>query len=261
MSNSLLSTQASELVLHTDNYTDFLYYQNDKTAPASLSAQSNKLTLDLLTVPIRYEYMPFKRTLKLMSSGAQVCSLDKLVTQERKKTFMFSLAMNLFLSRQLYQQAEITDLNTNAVELVQLFERQQQFKLLLTSQINYGEALEKQIAQIAKSQKIYRNSGEHAQGLVDMFILKRADYALFYPQQVKELNVDLNARTYEIKGIPAYVTGHLMCPKGKLSALLIQEVNEQLKHLYQTGELLTVHLEHIDSQNKKRVTRYFQQLH
>lgn len=255
-----VAARAETIVVHTDNQMDFQYFLGESKVAPSLTAYSNKIVLAALNISVVYEYMPFKRTQKLLESGSQLCALDKLATEERRKSYLFSYFMNVFISRQLYQQDYLPKLQEERIDLFELFKSSPRHKILLTSQINYGDSLEKQISKISKGQRVFREASEHEKGMVDMFASGRGEYALFYPQGLSELGVTLDARSYEVKYTTPYITGHLMCANDPKLYRVIERLNIVLQQFYQSGQLMNMHSEHIlEPENKIRLAKYFQE--
>ena len=247
------------IFVHTDDQADFRYLSDASNRPSSLSADINKALLNAQPITINYEYTPLKRSLKLMEKRANICILDKIKTPEREANYDFSNATNMFLSRRLYQQSSLPPLNQSPVNLPELFYAQPKHRILLTEQVNYGAVIEKQLLEIDIDQKVMRSASEHAMGLLDMFQNKRAEYALFYPQQLQELGIELTARTYDIDGQAPFIMGHIMCTKKQLTGQLLLAVNQSLKIWLENGVLLQRHLVFTQPKDKAKYVALFAQ--
>lgn len=248
------------IILHTDNWKDYLYYQSPNYQAPSLSAAANISTLRELNYTIRYEYMPLKRSLRFMKSGAEVCVVDKIKSAERVKSYSFSLPMNVYLSRRLYQQTFLPKLASEKINILDILRANPEHKILITSQISYGEGLDNLIAKIPKQQIVLRGSGEHSKGLLDMFSSRRAEYALLFPQALIDNNVTLAARTYQLASTPAYILGHLMCVKSPKTQDFIDQLNTIIRAQFKSTKLLHIHKDYIDSNSHLALSKYFKEI-
>lgn len=248
------------ILVHTDNWNDYLYYQSPNYKAPSLSAAANISTLKQVSFKIQYEYMPLKRSLRFINSGAKLCVVDKIKSAERIKSYSFSLPMNVYLSRRLYQQTFLPKLTSDKVDLLDTLRANPEHKILITSQISYGDSLDSLIAKLPKQQVVLRGSGEHSKGLLDMFSNKRAEYALFFPQALIDNNVSVEARTYQVASTPAYILGHLMCAKSPKTKNFINELNKVIKAQFKSAKLLNIHKEYIDPNSHQALSSYFQEI-
>lgn len=249
-----------KIIVHTDNWNDYLYYQSPNYKAPSLSAAANISTLREVNFKIQYEYMPLKRSLRFMSSGAELCVVDKIKSAERIKSYSFSFPMNVYLSRRLYQQAFLPKLTSDKVNILDILRTHPEHRVLITSQISYGEDLDNLISKIPKQQVVLRSSGEHSKGLLDMFSNRRAEYALLFPQALIDNNIKLAARTYQIENAPAYILGHLMCTKGPNTNTFINELNNNIRAQFKSNKLLNIHKNYVDSNSHHALSKYFKEI-
>lgn len=258
--NYAIANNKETYLIHTDNWSDYLYYQSPERSAPSLSAAANSSILHELGLNIKYEYMPMKRSLKFMNSGNELCILDKIKSAERIQSFSFSLPMNLFLSRRLYQHNSLPKLSSQTINLLNLLKAQPAHKILITSQISYGENLDRIISQIPKQQVVLRSSGEHGKGLIDMFNNHRAEYALFYPQTLTDNDANLPANSYQINGTSPYILGHLMCVKSKKMNQFIKVLNNKIREQLSSTKLLKIHKQYVEPNSHEALSKYFKQL-
>jgi len=257
--SSCLRSDPEKIFIHTDNSPDFDVYRGFHKGTVSLSAASNLIALNVLE-NIEFEYMPLKRSMAFMRRGMPICVLDKIKTDERLGRYLFSLPVNVYFSRRLYQQRGLPELNQATVDIVKLLRTYSEKKILLTSQISYGELLDKQITLIPDKQKVMRTSSAHASGLIEMFVRGRAEYALFYPQELHELGTPNLGRSYAIDGIEPYVIGYIMCNKTQRMVDVVENINRNLRELFRSGEMLELHLARVGNMEVDIFKQYYLQV-
>lgn len=252
------SGQAESVYVHTDNSTDLNDLVNRNSR--SIISTTNLIALASLETIVQFEYMKLSRTLSFMLQGVPTCAINKIKTTERKDKFLFSLPVNLFLNKRLYQHQALPKLANDTINLMNLFRRSNSGKLLISSQISYGETLDNQIKSIHNNNKLVRKGGAHDDGIIQMFIKKRAEYTLLYPQQIYELGIELPARSYSIEGIEPYIVGHIMCNKVPESYALIKKLNENLHAAWTSKSMFEAHIKHIPPQDRQAYKEYHQQI-
>jgi len=208
--------------------------------------------------------MTTKRSLQMMDNSKNICVVNKIKTTTRLNKYIFSRPINLFLGRRLYQHrsfAVLPDHETigSGVFLPELFPENPTAKVIISGQISYGDALDKQISALSEDNKIIRQSSEHDTGVISMFARGRAEFALLYPHQVYDSSLTLNARSYAIAAIPPYVVGQLMCTKNIITERFIKRINAHLSSQNSLDKLLNIHFSHINPNDKEVVEYYFRQ--
>lgn len=251
--------------VHTDNLQNFNSFKNGNIEQdISSITNGNALKVDGFT--IQYEYMTVKRSFRFMDEGKDVCVINKIKTQDRLKKYTFSYPINIYLNRRLYQKLAATPLKDNlgntlkTVSFPEVFNQRPNSKVLLTNQISYGELINQQLALIDQKNKMIRNGGEHDKGMFDMFFKGRAEFGLFFPQQVYNLSAMEQARSYELSAIKPYELGHLMCSGTALTQEFLTKVNQQINHIVRSGELLNHHLKFVLPSEHSAFKQHFQQV-
>lgn len=252
---------SANIYIHTDNLVDLAALQSNKGFN-NFSVSTNLYALKKEYKNVHFEYMTFKRSLQFMDEGKNICIVNKIKTKERLEKYIFSRPVNLFIGRRLYQHNSyppLADRHTPnfKVNLNRLFNKRPNTQLLISSQISYGDILDEQIAALPEKNKITRESSEHDTGILDMFSLGRAEFALLYPQQVFTFKSNLAAKSYELESITPYVLGHLMCTNTPESIEFIDRVNERLSSAESFNELLEIHLSYINPNDKHIFENYF----
>lgn len=244
------------IAFHTDNGQD--QYSFEHHLPLSLSSESNMAVLNTVLSQVKLDVVPLKRSLKFMDDNENVCVINKIKTEERVKKYLFSEPINLFFNRRLYQANGVTPLNGHAVDLEVLFEKYPNRRLLITTQMSYGDKLDKIIAKIPKRNLVTRNSGLQGSGVLEMFHQNRADYAIIHPQEIHTDDVmDKPMQSYEILGINPYIVGHLMCSDTPQSHLYIKKLNKRIAASVADGTLYEIHAKYVNSAQSAYFERYF----
>lgn len=255
-------SQANVISIHTDNLTDLHAFEAHNIKD-NLSVETNLFALKKQLANIKFEYMTTKRSLALMDETKNICVVNKVKNQARLEKFLFSQPVNLFLSRRLYQttdKAPLKDhlLKNDGVNLNDIFTHKKRAKLLISSQISYGDALDKQISLIPSNNKLIRHSAEQDSGVLGMFIKKRAEFALLYPHQIFDTSPKVEARSYAISSISPYILGHLMCTKNNVSKAFLKNIDAHLLTQSSLNELLNIHLKNVNPIDKQVVESLFQ---
>ncbi|GHE86520.1 hypothetical protein [Thalassotalea profundi] len=247
-----------KITIHTNNKAEFNAFKNNN-ATGNLSVSTNLYALKHVYSSIEFKYMTTQRTLHQIDEGQSICTVNRVKNKERLKKFLFSQPINLFLSQRLYQQIDSAPLKSsnNIINLSNIFNEKPNARILLAEQMSYGDAIDSEIKRIPEKNKMRRYSGEQEIGIANMFVKKRAEFAILYPQQVYNYITNVNARSYEIKGTPPYILGHLMCTNTPENNNFINKVNRQLNSNIE--ELLNLHLDFVNPSDKAMLTHYFHQ--
>lgn len=251
------------IYIHTENLAD-LYALNDKNMQHNLSVSTNLYVLKKQLANIRFDYMPGKRSLLQMSNNKNICVVNRIKTKARAGKYLFSKPVNIFLSRRLYQNVSYPALKpknsfNHNVLLSELFSERPNAKVIITAQISYGDKLDAQIAAIPQDNKVIRHGGEHEVGVMSMFAKGRAEFALLYPHQVYESDIEISGRSYTLASIPPYVLGHFMCTNNEVTKEFITSINKYLNSPDNINELLEIHLNYINPIDQHAIEQFFSQ--
>ena len=248
---------SAKVQLHSDNQFDVMSLQ--KLQPSSLSVETNLAILGLPSKELSIALVPLKRSLKFMDDGLPVCVLNRIKTAQRSKKYLFSHPVNIFINRRLYQLNDLSALSDEVVDLEVLFQEYPDRKLVISSQLSYGDELDTIIRRLPKDNLIVRNSGSQARGTIEMFIKKRAEYALFTPQEFVGEGYKMNTISYEIKNIEPYIVGHLMCSNTPETKHYIKQVNAKIEKLVKQERMYKIHLRHLSEGQGSYFDKYYKQ--
>ncbi|MBQ4835222.1 substrate-binding periplasmic protein [Pseudoalteromonas luteoviolacea] len=223
------------------------------TAPSNIAGATNKLLFDVLdNDSIEFALSSYNRALREMQSNTQaICTINRIKTAEREASFLFSLPVNFYVSRRLYQHASARKL-ANAVlnpngeirSLQSLFKVYSSKLIALSDNMSYGPFLDDQLKQVDSSNKVIRSGSEQYETIYRMFRLQRVDYLLGYPAEVFRhvKNDGASYRSYKIAGTPTFILGHVMCNKTSNSQALIKAINKAMRKIYKTQSFVAAHL-------------------
>ncbi|MDP2562793.1 hypothetical protein [Psychrobium sp. 1_MG-2023] len=248
----------ANILIHTDNTHD--YNSLIKLKPLGISAETQFHVLDLPKSNIQLELVPYKRTLKSLDTDTPTCVLSRLKTKQRKEKYLFSQPLNLFFSRRLYQSSTLMPLSNEPVDLINLFHQHPQRTMVISDQFSYGDALDRLIRQLPKKNLVNRDGTNHAPGLLEMFFQKRVDYALLNPNELYGHYLELNKQSYEIKGIPPFILGHIMCNNRPQTRSFIDNINIKIQQLIDSGVLYQLHIKHLPKSQHAIFQRYYQRV-
>jgi len=253
-----LHTAFAKVEIHTDNPFDI---ENLKAKKAEgFAVSTNLAALENEYSEVKFAMVPLKRTMKFIEQKQNVCVLNRIKTRERAELYLFSKPINLFFNRRLYQSADLDPLSTKAIDLIELFKQYPKRRIIISNQLSYGDELDAVIKQLPKKNIVVRNSGNQARGVLEMFYQKRAEYALIAPQELDGDDLEINSQSYELKGIPPYVVGHLMCANTPKTQALIKRVNKKITDLIQYQELYNIHLDYLSQAQHIYFKQYYQKV-
>lgn len=252
---------------HIDNPEDLSRYSQRDII--SIGIGTTLLVLDRLPAHFRYEfkYMNTRRSMVYMRQDHNICALNRLKTTQRLNEFLFSKGVNIYLSRRLYLNKEegplpapLFDAAGN-LDLQKLMGLEADRSIILTNNISYGDKLDAIIATLPDSRKLIRGGAGHDEGVLNIFLHRRANYYLGYPQQL--MGIDMLGQeliSYPIAGIPPYVVGHFMCTNNDTMRQVVNTLDQILLALYPTPPFLQAHTNYLETSAQENFNRYYNNL-
>lgn len=248
----------AKVFIHTDNEADLINLKENQ--PLSLSTETNLLVLDLSHEVAKLELAPLKRSLKFMDDGESVCVINKIKTKAREKKYLFSKPINLFFNRRLYQADHLKPLFLDGpIDLYELFTFFPNRKLVVSSQMSYGDELDKQISKLPAQNVIVRQSGLQGLGIIEMLSQQRVDYAIINPQEINDLPFEFDATSYEIAGVSPFILGRLMCADTPATQQYIARLNQRIDETLKDKRLYKAHLNFISDKERLYFEHYYYQ--
>ncbi|WP_440056983.1 hypothetical protein ACSLBF_19055 (plasmid) [Pseudoalteromonas sp. T1lg65] len=270
ISLALVVFEAAAVNLYVEDEIDLKVYSRE-LAPTSIANATNFLVIDTFTENT-FVALPasFNRAVKKMREGTNVsCVTNKVKTPDREKEFLFSLPINIYLSRKLYQRASARPLAASLLNehgelrsLNTLFEQHDDAVIVLASASSYGVFLDEQLAQVKPKNKLMRSPIEYHNTIYDMFEKKRADFLLGYPAEIyhRISKKPAEFRAYDIAKAPKYIIGYWMCNNTPKSEDFIKQLNQHIVTAYQTKEFIHAHTNWLPLEDREKIKGYLKPL-
>ncbi|TDF35437.1 hypothetical protein EYS14_18630 [Alteromonadaceae bacterium M269] len=259
---SLYSCYSSANAL-TDRVTLFYAYRAFSENVRLDKGQDTNSTVALalkrkLEPSVYFEYLPLSRmTAALQNSMREpdslVCAIFKAKTAEREADYAFSYPLIFRATQRLFMQKSLPPMpkklltrNGGVVSLAAVMNHYKTSQLILTEGVSYGDFLDKEIGQVNERQVVLVSAHSTEELNARLFANKRADFSIFYPEEVRQIsNIHQmpSYSTFTIGHQPAKLTSHIMCNKSNESRVFLRKVNAELVALYQTQEFLDAHFD------------------
>ncbi|MBE0370188.1 hypothetical protein [Pseudoalteromonas aurantia] len=261
---------AESLRIYIDDEKDLLVFTG-QVAPSNIAGATNNMLFNMIDgVDIEFVPSSYKRALRIMSQQPEpICVVNKVKTQEREAAFLFSLPINLYLSRRLYLQLDaeplapsLLDEQGNVISLPKLFHAHRHKLIVLAGAFSYGPFLDKQLAQVSSANKVIREGSNHYDTVYRMFHLRRVDFLLAYPAEVyRHAKTDKSQyQSYRMANSPGFILGHIMCNDTTASRTFIKKVNTIMLQMYNQDEFTNAHLHFLPKQEHDVTKQYIEQL-
>jgi uncharacterized protein (TIGR02285 family) len=273
-----LNIQAKEkLIWVTDDQADLENYLND--VHISVGTDTTKLVLKALMefyeVDIQLAQLP--RIDSLLTTLPNLCSPNRIKTEQREKQNVFSLHLNLFLSTRLYY-LEKTSINQGVdtfdgllnesgelLSLKALFEKHGNLILGASKGRSLGRQLDAEFAYIPEENIQYRAGSDRYQAIAKMFFKNRVDFIIEFPTELKRqldiypINIDIHSLA--IADNAKYVLGHVACSKSELGERVIKKIDDILLELYQKAEFYQAHTRHLNEADLDVFNQYYKSVY
>ena len=260
----VVNAQPPSIVFHTDNPRDFNNYKMNR--PDGISTATNILVLSEFKQEYDIAKMTVNRSIDFMRKGGDICVFNRIKTASRSAEFLFSLPVNFYLPKYLFQSAKHSPLGADllddngAVYLPKLFATYPQRTILLPANISHGIALDKLLNKIAPENKLVRAGANYHDGVLGMFKRNRTDYVLLFPQSLIEgSGIVEGVIGYPISGASSLSSGHFMCTNNDRMEKVVSELNQILIQLYKDNSLYQTHLKWLRAEDKNSFSRLYKQ--
>lgn len=254
----------NKLIFHTDNPKDYEAYKAGEFG--GLGTETNTQVLLRLDYPYDFAYMTTNRSMQFMAKGENICVVNRIMTAERVAKFIFSDAVNIYLTKQLFQSHKLPPLPKDmldefgAVYLPDVFARFPQRTIVVSTQISQGVDLDRQLDLIPARNKVIRNGSAHEDGVIRMFSRERADYILLFSQTIRQGTfLDERVKSYPIAKATMFQIGRFMCADTPYIREVLTKINSIIKQLHQDDILYQIHLKWLRKEDKQHFTRLYHQ--
>lgn len=239
---------------------------NIVSGPYAGMGYSDKLETYLIDNLSHYQHQelvsPFKRTLRDMKKGLNICSVTLLKKPEREEFVIFSKPARLLLPNSLVvrkQDAVKMEAFLNSQQKVSLEEVIQsgQFRIGYSDGRSYTKPIDRLLKTYKESDVLVGRVGkDNGKGLVSMLAKGHVDIVIQQP-----VEADFNARligsensyiTYPIAEISSYTVGYIGCSKTPWGEQVIERVNALIDFAVTQHEFRGFYEEFLDEASKAR---------
>lgn len=256
--------------LYVGDENDFIIYQG-LNPTTNIANSTNSLIINALpSNKITFVPASYPRALKAMRTSEEaVCIANKVKNKSRLNEFLFSLPVSIYLSRRLYQHATEQPLSEfvfteegEIKSLPELFDLHTDALIVFTPTMSYGPFFDKQFANIARENKVYRVGSNPYDDMYNLFRSKRADFLLGYPAEVyRRLQEEQVAyREYHVANAPRYIIGYWMCNNNESSKAFLALFNSLMVQIYKQASFYDAHLQWLPKTSQKQTNAYLDEL-
>lgn len=201
---------------------------------SSLYQVANLLSEQLENFNFKYTALQASNA-PLENSEGSYCLLNAVKTPKRESNYLISTPLTMYQGLRLFSQTKLED--PFSIELPQLITANPHLKLGIPENRSFGKAIDSMINKIPITQLTKGSVSELL--TIKQFHKKRFELLIespvvFFPYWNK-YHPDTPIHSYRINSAPDYSFGHLICNKSELSSQLINETNNALIKLYQSG--------------------------
>lgn len=258
--------------LYVDDEVDLRVYRRE-VPPSNIGNNTNFLMIrELKFEQLSLFPASYKRSLRAMRESSDtdaVCVANRIKTPERLKEFLFSLPVNIYLSRRLYQHVSDEPLDQSVLNehgevksLPHLFSHYRNSLLVVAPTVSYGPFLDRQLEKVSNDNKLFRDGTNYYDTMYHMFRKKRADFLLGFPAEIyrHQQQLPIQYRVYDIADAPKYVIGHWMCNNTLKSREFLQRFNAHIMQVYQSKEYYDAHLKWLPETAQQKTKIYLDEV-
>jgi len=188
----------------------------------------------------QFEESNYKRIVKSLQDGINICCASIYKTPEREKFSAYSEPLFIGLSNGIIIPEEKVSLYEKyitpekSLDLQSLLSQEKNIKIGVITGRNYGDSLENAITAFRKTKTIDERSGNDSMGLLNKLLKKRVDMVLALPMEIsyaaRQIGIKQNALTFfPIKGGDLFTTAYMACPGNKWGKEVIEKINFIIK--------------------------------
>ena len=266
----LLPSASAEVVVVTDSQA-FIGQLNGTQGNGTIS-DVYSLLYQHIGIPPKLQFMPLKRQNRTLDQNDYgLCTLYRFKNEERAKKYAFSNMVYFLVHYNLYQQSdmqpladELLDERGHVKSLALLMDAHPASKLLHIPAFSYGNALDRQLANLPDSTKFGFTGAVPHNRVSNLFFAERADFALIFPSEVAEyvsINPDVSYRRYRVAQVNYATKGYMMCNKHPDSYAYIERVNKALVELYKDPMYLKAHTDPYSESELASIKEEFENIH
>ena len=201
-------------------------------------------------------YLPLQRLEhelheSLIGYNDAVCALFRIKTPSREQQFVYSLPTAFGPTQRLFIQndlpslpVELLDEEGHVQSLSKVMAHYPKKVLTIVKGRSYGPYLDEQLSLLDEHQRIEINTNSVPYLNARLFINKRTDFSVLFPDEIDEASdgdSSDNYNSYAFSGAPALMTSHIACNKTPAGITFVERINQQILALYKTRDFIDAH--------------------
>ncbi|MGY3917006.1 transporter substrate-binding domain-containing protein [Aeromonas australiensis] len=194
------------------------------------------------------KFLPIKRVILAMESGANVICITFLKDDEVSKIANYSVATMILPPHVIVTRKEVSSKLKSKMSLIEM--KNGRLVMSIPDGRHFSEEISRQIRAFPRDDLHIRN-GDHFRGIARMIVSGRVDYTIAYPFELKYIqSANSNMHTLskiKIDGNDKFIPAYAITPKSVFGNDLIDKVNRALYRIRDTPEYKSAHVSWIDS--------------
>lgn len=250
-------------------YYDYLPFQEVLATNTPINQVSASSLMLVNKIRGHFREISFQPTLRVLraldNSETPVCALFKLTTPQREKDYVVSLPVSFLSTNRLFMRKDFGEINRLTLNtsgriksLSALFKHHPESKLIYWRDISYSTYIDEQIALLPEKNKhVVTGISSHG-SLVKLLGRNRADFAILNPSEKRDYDREhgiLELPSYQIEGIDAVSTGHLICNKSPSTEMFIDTVDSIMLQLYSQESFVAANTDKLKPKERILIVR------
>lgn len=213
----------------------------------------------------------FNRSLSLIKSKSNVCTGNKITTDERKKFAHISSVpqvvfpgLRLYIDQKskYYPQIQSLTNNDNTVSILEILTAISGANFGVVGGRKYGKDIDLLIKDNQWQDRFrHRTASDMAEGVIKMFERGRLDLIIEYPNVFSHYKTQdeqqLKLHSFSITESQQYMLGNIMCSKSELGLQLINEFNQALEKVSKDKQYFDTHIKWFDDSTKSDAIKFY----
>ncbi|WP_414828446.1 hypothetical protein [Alteromonas sp. H39] len=249
-----------DITIYSDSKLLITEFEKQPYQNVSTALDTVKLLLDELDYSRNVMFTSLPRAFALMDSGEAACVVNKIINPQRREKYAISLPLNFFQSVRLYQLASLPPLSeallTDNNHLRSLHEALAQYPdaaIILPSDFSFGNTLDSDIAKADPEQIIRLPKDVYFERFMQLFFRHQVGFALIFPStydRAMQYTSPVPVREYEVEGIAAFTSGHVLCANTQKGKEAIANINKAIMSIYASPAFLEAHLRYLPENSR-----------
>ncbi|PKG81564.1 hypothetical protein CXF85_19095 [Colwellia sp. 75C3] len=240
----------------------------DRQSPSKSAATSveQQIIFSLDQYEIEVKRGSIKRMNHVLKTTSNACIANRAKLKERETYSYFSFPQSFYLTPKLYRFNQNTPLlpslfnqqgELNSIKA--LFDSQPNDHIGLADGVSFGSYLDREIAQLKKSNIYYRGGTHRVFALESMLYAGRVDYLLSLPvDMTPSLIQEKKLEQFNIAGAPPFVIAHFSCSKTEFGKQVIKDINQHLLTTYSKDKFDEINGPWYSKKDRAEIQSYLQ---